>query len=182
MLNKQWPEKWKVETVIPIPKTISPGSMDDLRPISMTTLWSKMLESLVASFTQAEIGQGGNDQYGGKKGSSTDHVLIGLWDRILTGLDRGAKASVITGIDFSKSFSRCSHKEILESYQKMGLSDWGIAMHAAFLTNRRMRVKIGNILSEEHPVTGGAVQGSVCLLYTSPSPRDRQKSRMPSSA
>ena len=25
-------------------------------------------------------------------------------------------------------------------------------------------------------------QGMVCLLYTSPSPRDRQKSRMPSSA
>ena len=27
-----------------------------------------------------------------------------------------------------------------------------------------------------------ALQGVVCLLYTSPSPRDRQKSRMPSSA
>ena len=26
------------------------------------------------------------------------------------------------------------------------------------------------------------VQGQSCLLYTSPSPRDRQKSRMPSSA
>ena len=26
------------------------------------------------------------------------------------------------------------------------------------------------------------VRGGVCLLYTSPSPRDRQKSRMPSSA
>ena len=26
------------------------------------------------------------------------------------------------------------------------------------------------------------IQDSVCLLYTSPSPRDRQKSRMPSSA
>ena len=26
------------------------------------------------------------------------------------------------------------------------------------------------------------VQGHSCLLYTSPSPRDRQKSRMPSSA
>ena len=25
-------------------------------------------------------------------------------------------------------------------------------------------------------------QGMICLLYTSPSPRDRQKSRMPSSA
>ena len=26
------------------------------------------------------------------------------------------------------------------------------------------------------------IQGGTCLLYTSPSPRDRQKSRMPSSA
>ena len=31
-------------------------------------------------------------------------------------------------------------------------------------------------------VQGGDVVGKVCLLYTSPSPRDRQKSRMPSSA
>ena len=31
-------------------------------------------------------------------------------------------------------------------------------------------------------MTSGPVQVQVCLLYTSPSPRDRQKSRMPSSA
>ena len=29
---------------------------------------------------------------------------------------------------------------------------------------------------------GERLRGSICLLYTSPSPRDRQKSRMPSSA
>ena len=29
---------------------------------------------------------------------------------------------------------------------------------------------------------GESGQSSICLLYTSPSPRDRQKSRMPSSA
>ena len=29
---------------------------------------------------------------------------------------------------------------------------------------------------------GGATSSTSCLLYTSPSPRDRQKSRMPSSA
>ena len=34
-------------------------------------------------------------------------------------------------------------------------------MHAAFLTNRSMRVKIGNILSDPMEVTGGAVQGSI---------------------
>ena len=36
----------------------------------------------------------------------------------------------------------------------------------------------------KHPLYGKIMRRStkVCLLYTSPSPRDRQKSRMPSSA
>ena len=34
-------------------------------------------------------------------------------------------------------------------------------MHAAFLTDRSMSVKIGTVLSEPRVVTGGAVQGSV---------------------
>ena len=34
-------------------------------------------------------------------------------------------------------------------------------MHAAFLTERTMSVKIGTTLSDPRPVTGGAVQGSV---------------------
>ena len=32
------------------------------------------------------------------------------------------------------------------------------------------------------PASGLYEQMDICLLYTSPSPRDRQKSRMPSSA
>ena len=31
-------------------------------------------------------------------------------------------------------------------------------------------------------ITGKPEEATICLLYTSPSPRDRQKSRMPSSA
>ena len=38
-----------------------------------------------------------------------------------------------------------------------------------------------HVTSEENP-DGEAVVTGTCLLYTSPSPRDRQKSRMPSSA
>ena len=37
----------------------------------------------------------------------------------------------------------------------------------------------GNFAQEEIPLV---IQEYLCLLYTSPSPRDRQKSRMPSSA
>ena len=53
---------------------------------------------------------------------------------------------------------------------------------------RRELFHIGNVLAL--PVLVGGVRGDAeaagplrpCLLYTSPSPRDRQKSRMPSSA
>ena len=34
----------------------------------------------------------------------------------------------------------------------------------------------------EDPASAVYVRNKICLLYTSPSPRDRQKSRMPSSA
>ena len=43
-------------------------------------------------------------------------------------------------------------------------------------------IKIGNIMPYSGPASAYGVIGKTCLLYTSPSPRDRQKYRMPSSA
>ena len=63
--------------------------------------------------------------------------------------------------DFSKSFSRCSHQEILRAYARLNASNWLIHMHKAFLENRYMTVKIGTHLSDSLKVLGGAVQGSV---------------------
>ena len=54
----------------------------------------------------------------------------------------------------------------------------GITQHATEM--------LGDIVFVELPEKGSSVtkdgNAGVCLLYTSPSPRDRQKSRMPSSA
>ena len=102
------------------------------------------------------------NQHGGKKGSCTDHVLVSLWDSILRGLDDPHTLdATLVAVDFSKSFSHCSFQQILQSYEKLKASQWCIDMHAAFLTNRTMRVKVGNVLSDPVPVTSGAVQGSV---------------------
>ena len=51
------------------------------------------------------------NQHGGVKGSSTDHVIIEVWNKILKSLDKSSenKAVVFTALDFSKYFSRCSH-------------------------------------------------------------------------
>ena len=49
--------------------------------------------------------------------------------------------------------------------------EWGILMRNLF-----------SLAALDLSKVDGVVISSVCLLYTSPSPRDRQKSRMPSSA
>ena len=43
-------------------------------------------------------------------------------------------------------------------------------------------LKAGKLLFSEAGVVKVVAEIQICLLYTSPSPRDRQKSRMPSSA
>ena len=54
--------------------------------------------------------------------------------------------------------------------------------------NTSTRIELLEPLGDDTPVgkfiskNGPGVQQIACLLYTSPSPRDRQKSRMPSSA
>ena len=46
------------------------------------------------------------------------------------------------------------------------------------LINDESQIKKMSVMAKEDPSTGG----NPCLLYTSPSPRDRTRSRMPSSA
>ena len=48
--------------------------------------------------------------------------------------------------------------------------------------NNRIVISFADVGHISSVVLGGLIRASSCLLYTSPSPRDRQKSRMPSSA
>ena len=56
----------------------------------------------------------------------------------------------------------------------------GTAFLDALIIGVEAECRIGNSVYPEHYDRGWHITG--CLLYTSPSPRDRQKSRMPSSA
>ena len=62
-------------------------------------------------------------------------------------------------------------------------SDYGSAEILFVGASQRMEMK--RVPKAGFPIKGlwiSGIQRKLCLLYTSPSPRDRQKSRMPSSA
>ena len=67
-------------------------------------------------------------------------------------------------------------------YVKIGLSGMGSEAYVVEEIHYKEN-KDGIVLdAEEKPVVANYTVVLTCLLYTSPSPRDRQKSRMPSSA
>ena len=65
---------------------------------------------------------------------------------------------------------------------------WQVAVHARARGHRLARAMLRELLQRKglahvrHLETTVGPDNQACLLYTSPSPRDRQKSRMPSSA
>ena len=72
-----------------------------------------------------------------------------------------------------------SIKRKLETLMSVGLSYVKLGQSATTLSGgEAQRVKLAKELAKRN--TGQTLY--ICLLYTSPSPRDRQKSRMPSSA
>ena len=109
------------EFVTIIPKKTNPASLNDLRNISCTMLASKMYESYVLDWLKAEVTLKKN-QYGGRRGMGTDHVLVQLWQEILENLDDYRAGTVVTSIDYSKAFNRMSYQACLSALATKGAS------------------------------------------------------------
>ena len=97
---------WKHESVTVIPKKSHPAS-SDLRNISCTLLTSKIYESFVLGWASEEVKLKKN-QYGGVRGSSSAHMLVGIWDDICNDLEDYRASTVLTSIDYAKAFNRMS--------------------------------------------------------------------------
>ena len=73
--TRHWPTLWKVEYQTCIPKTSQPKSVEELRNISCTNYFSKVLELFVLRAARKSVKLKTN-QYGGEPGVSTTHMLV----------------------------------------------------------------------------------------------------------
>ena len=160
----QWPSGWKTEFVTPIPKIPHPQSANDLRNISCTLLISKVYESFLLNWLGAQTGLREN-QYGGVKGSGSEHLLVRMWQDALQALEDPRAAVLLTSIDFAKAFNRLDFNHCLRTLRDKGASNGALKVVASFLTGRNMMVKIGSSLSAPRPVLGGVPQGSILGVF-----------------
>ena len=155
-----WPALWKKETVIAISKNSSPANLSELRNLSCTPLFSKILESFVLDRIKGEI-ELSSRQFGGIKGCGTDHFLLETWDAIIKALEDGDTAANLLSVDFEKAFNRMDHRECLFALSELGASETTTDWVASFLYGRNMTVRIKSSYSAPRPVPGGSPQGSI---------------------
>lgn len=159
-----WPKLWKSEKVTIIPKNSCPSDLSELRNLSCTPLYSKLLESFVLDELKSKVRLSGS-QYGGIKGCGVDHFLVETWNTLLSQLEDHRAASNLVSIDFEKAFNRMDHSACIAALRKKGASAGAIGMVSAFLSNRTMSVRIGEHFSIPRSVPGGSPQGSILANF-----------------
>ena len=157
------PETWKSANVIPVPKVNPPNTIEkDVRPISLTPIASKTLESIIVNMVNDKIEENINsNQFGGMGGASTTDALVEMnhiWSEATDKLDHYVRVALL---DFRKAFDLINHNTLLVKLKQCDLPPhirWWIA---TFLLDRTQQVKIGNKFSPPGHPNGGVPQGTL---------------------
>ena len=116
------PELWKTADVVPLPKKTPPTEVDShLRPISLTPVLSKVLESFTREWIKETTQYSINPrQYGAISCSSTTHALIEMLHFILSSLEKRSHHARTLLFDYSKTFDSVNHHILLQKLHEAG--------------------------------------------------------------
>jgi hypothetical protein len=163
-----FPENWKEAVITPVPKVLSSPNPADYRPVSLLPLISKVIESQFNDiFMRCVDPQLSNAQFGFRRARSTTDAILTLQHHILRGFEscektnKAARVAVIY-FDIEKAFDTVPHSKLLNYlHHRYKVPTNLMALLKSYLSNRTMRVKIGDSVSERCSVSSGVPQGSV---------------------
>ena len=159
----QVPDDWRHAKVVPIHKKSSKESPLNYRPISLTSISSKIFEHILATNIRTHLDK--NDiltsrQHGFRRTYSCDSQLLTTIGELINNLDDKVQTDIVV-LDFSKAFDVVPHSRLIRKVRAYGIANDTSNWIEAWLRNRSMRVCVNGALSETRPVTSGVPQGSV---------------------
>ena len=160
-LTSVFPQQWKVEHQIPIPKVTPPTSEDELRNISKTPFFSKVYESFLAEWLLEVVEPFLDPGQCGLRGSSITHYLIQLLHFVFSTLDlRQPHAVLAAFIDLSKAFNRVDHTLLIQDLFDMHTPAWLLRIIFSYLSERSMFLTYKGAQSKKKQLPGGGPQGA----------------------
>ena len=163
------PLLWKTSEVVPVPKVKLPQVKNDLRPVALTSVLMKCLETFVKQYLCKEIGHLCDKfQFAYRKGRSVDDAVLTLLHSISSHLDKTKTYSRLLFVDFSSAFHTIKPHILLKKLYEMEVNCKLIRWIHSYLTNRPQYVKLGCVKSGHVVTNTGAPQGCVLspILFT----------------
>ena len=157
------PDDWKLANVTPFLKKGSKSLPCNYRPISLTSVVCKMLETLIRDKLVNHLEENNllkNTQHGFQyKRSCLMNLLDFLYD-ILNQYDESKSVDIIY-LDFQKAFDKVPHKRLLIKLKSHGIKGNVLKWIQNWLHNRKQRVVLNGKASNWTNVNSGVPQGSV---------------------
>jgi hypothetical protein len=157
------PTDWKVANVVPIFKKGVKGDPSNYRPVSLTSVPGKMLESIIKENIMSHLVENRllrNTQHGFLTGKSCTTNLLVFQEHVTKAVDEGRPMDIIF-LDFSKAFDMVPRERLLAKLESKGISGTVLSWLREWLTGRKQRVVIGEEKSDWEDVDSGVPQGSV---------------------
>ena len=162
-----YPDALKISEVIPIHKGGSTEEINNYRPISLLSIFDKIIGKLMHK-RMYEFLQGHNilfqNQFGFRKNNSTTFALIEITEKIKETIDNKKYGCGIF-IDLRKAFDTVNHDILLKKLEHYGIRGNALKWFRSYLTNRKQYVSLNGECSESKQITCGVPQCTRMLTH-----------------
>lgn len=159
------PSEWKCANIVPIYKGGNREEPLNYRPVSLTSVVSKMCEKIIKERWMKYLVKENiltAKQFGFREGRSCVTNLMSFYSRVIDVVQEREGWADCIYLDFRKAFDTVPHKRLLWKLEQIGgLKGNILEWIKDYLTDRMMRTVIRDEESEWRQVTSGVPQGSV---------------------